>query len=571
MPDEEHFHVVVVGSGFGGAVSAYRLAADEDKHLRVLILERGQPYPPGSFPRTPRQMREAFWDPGTGKHGLYEYWRFKDLDMMCASGLGGGSLIYSNVMIPKDRGTFVQEDLADGGRESWPFDREELDPHYENVLEMQCPQVYPSTEPYESTPKTRAFEEAAGALGLEARRPPLAVLFAPTEDDEPVPGAPVPGGDLHGRPRTTCRLCGECNVGCNYGAKNTLDFTYLSAAKDKGAQIRTCCEVRTIEPLGESGGGYRVGYTQHLAACDGHPRDLLDPVAEARRTVLADRVILAAGAVGSTRLLLMNVGALPRLSAELGTRVSANGDAIAMLRDATRRGPDGEIEPRYLDPSVGPVITTTIDVPEDRSPSGRGYRVQDAGAPLLADWLWESLELPKLPWRMRRAIVRGIGAKLLNRPPKTNLSGDLAQVFTDRSGTLIPLLANGRDVPDGRYSRHGDRLELDWSSASSEDYYQGVEGTFRDISDALGGRLKMALWKRLNRSVTIHPLGGCPMAKDRRYGVVDPWGQVFGHPGLYVTDGSAMPGPVGANPSFTIAAFADRVAEAILEDRAGSP
>ncbi len=81
----------------------------------------------------------------------------------------------------------------------------------------------------------------------------------------------------------------------------------------------------------------------------------------------------------------------------------------------------------------------------------------------------------------------------------------------------------------------------------------------------------MALWKRLNRSVTIHPLGGCPMAKDRRYGVVDPWGQVFGHPGLYVTDGSAMPGPVGANPSFTIAAFADRVAEAILDDRAGSP
>ncbi|MET0973677.1 MAG: GMC family oxidoreductase [Thermoleophilaceae bacterium] len=566
-PDEERFDVVVVGSGFGGAVPAYRLA---EKGRCVLVLERGQPYPPGSFPRTPRQMREAFWDPRTGKHGLYEYWRFKGgLDVMCASGLGGGSLIYANVMLRKDPATFVQEDLADGGRESWPISREELEPHYERVLDMQQPQVYPATEPYASTPKTQAFEEAARAIGLEASHPPLAVLFAPAEGEVPVPGAPVAPGDLHGRPRTTCRLCGECDVGCNYGAKNTLDFTYLSAAKDEGAQIRTCCEARTIEPLGE--GGYRIGYDQHLSARDGHRSDLLDPVEAEKRTVLADRVILAAGAAGSTRLLLLNGNALPLISPRLGTRVSANGDAIAMLRDARRRGAGGKVEPRYLDPSFGPVITTTIDVPEDKSSSGRGYRIQDAGAPVLADWLWESLELPKLPWRMRRAIVRAIGAKLLNRRRKTNLSGDLAQVFTDRSGRLVPLLANGRDVPDGRYSLDGDRLDLDWSSAPSEGYYQAVEETFREISDALDGKLRMSPWKWVNRSVTIHPLGGCPMAVNRRYGVVDPWGQVFGYAGLYVTDGSAMPGPVGANPSFTIAAFADRVAEAILENRPGSP
>jgi cholesterol oxidase len=566
MPEEEHFHVVIVGSGFGGAVPAYRIAAEGDKE--VLVLERGQPYPPGSFPRTPRQMREAFWDPRREKHGLYEYWRFKGgLDVMCASGLGGGSLIYANVMLPKDPETFVQEDLAAGGRESWPLRREELDPHYRHVLEMQRPQVYPSTEPYESTPKTQAFEEAARTIGLEARRPPLAVLFSASEGETAVPGAPVPPGDLHGRPRTTCRLCGECDVGCNYGAKNTLDFTYLSAAKDKGAKIRTCCEVRTIEPLVE--GGYRVGYDQHVAARDGHPSELLDPVKEPKRAVLADRVILAAGAVGSTRLLLSNRLALLGLSTALGKQVSANGDAIAMLRDARRRA-DGQVEPRYLDPSFGPVITTTIDVPGDKSASGRGYRIQDAGAPVLADWLWESLELPKLPWRMRRAIVREIAAKLLNRRSKTNLSGDLAQIFTDRSGRLVPVLANGRDVPDGRYSLDGDGLDLTWSSTPSEDYYQAVERTFREISEALGGKLRMSPWKRVNRSVTIHPLGGCPMAKDRRYGVVDPWGQVFGHPGLYVTDGSTMPGPVGANPSFTIAAFADRVAEAILDDRPGS-
>ena len=564
--DEERFDAVVVGSGFGGAVPAYRLA---QQGRQVLVLERGQPYPPGSFPRTPRQMREAFWDPRNDRHGLYEYWRFNGgLDMMCASGLGGGSLIYANVMLRKDPQTFVQEDLADGGRESWPISREDLDPHYEHVLDMQSPQVYPSTQPYGSTPKTLAFAEAATAMGLEAERPPLAVLFAPDEGSEPVPGAPVAPGDLYGRPRTTCRLCGECDVGCNYGAKNTLDFTYLSAAKDRGAQIRTCCEARTIEPLGED--GYRVGYVQHVAARDGHQSDLLDPVDEPKRTVLADRVILAAGAAGSTRLLLLNRNALPRISPELGTRVSANGDAIAMLRDASRPGPGGKIEHRYLDPSFGPVITTTINVPEDVSSSGRGYRIQDAGAPVLADWLWESFELPKLPWRIRRTIVREIGAKLLNRRLATNLSGDLAQAFTDRSARLVPLLANGRDVPNGRYSLNGDGLDLDWSSAPSEDYYQAVEDAFREISKVLGGKLRMSPWKWVNRSVTIHPLGGCPMADNRRYGVVDPWGQVFGYAGLYVTDGSAMPGPVGANPSFTIAAFADRVAEAILEDRPGS-
>jgi cholesterol oxidase len=547
---DDTFDVVVVGSGFGGAVCAYRLA-EADKRRSVLVLERGQPYPPGSFARTPSQMREAFWAPKKGRHGLFEYWRFRDLRMVCASGLGGGSLIYANVMIRKEEDTFVREDLAAGGRESWPIDRADLEPHYERVQAMQQPQAYP----YASTPKTQAMVEAAKQLGLKAEHPLLAVLFAPAQGGDPVPGAAVESDDLYGRPRSTCRLCGECDVGCNYGAKNTLDFTYLSAAQRAGAKLWTCCEVRTIKPVG---GGYEVGYTQHLDARRGHPADLLDPNEDARRTVRARRVILAAGAVGSTRLLLRNRRHLGNVSPALGTRVSANGDAMAMLRDA-RRG----TERRHLDPSYGPVITTSITVPATASPSGRGYRIQDGGAPVLADWLWEGLEVPKLPWRMRREIARSICGMVTGRRD-TNLSGALAQAFTDRSAALMPLLVNGRDVPSGRYTLKGGRLDLSWSSDPSEDYYRGVEQGFREIADALGGRIRMPPWRWLNRSMTIHPLGGCPMADDERFGVVDSQGAVYGHPGLYVADGAAMPGPVGANPSFTIAAFADRVAEGIL-------
>ena len=117
-------------------------------------------------------------------------------------------------------------------------------------------------------------------LGLTAERPELAVLFAPPGGD-PVPGAPVPGDNLHHRPRTTCVLCGECDLGCNFGAKNTLDYTYLTDAQREHAELRTCCEVRTIEPL-DRGEGYRIGYRQHVDARAGHDEDLLDPSPEER-------------------------------------------------------------------------------------------------------------------------------------------------------------------------------------------------------------------------------------------------------------------------------------------------
>ena len=240
----EHFDAVVVGSGFGGAVTACRLA---EAGRRVLVLERGKAYPPGSFPRSPLGLKNNLWDPSEGLHGMFDLWSFDGLEALVSSGLGGGSLIYANVMIRKDERWFVREDLDRGGYEYWPVTRAELDPHYDRVEAMLNAQRYPYGEPpYDTTPKTRAFEAAAKESGLDWFLPKLAVTFAPEPGAAPVPGEPIrePRPNIHGRTRETCRLVGECDVGCNYGAKNTLDYTYLSRAKEQGAEIACSTHAR---------------------------------------------------------------------------------------------------------------------------------------------------------------------------------------------------------------------------------------------------------------------------------------------------------------------------------------
>ena len=140
MSLDSHYDAIIVGSGFGGSVTAYRLA---EAGKRVLVLERGRPYPPGSFTRSPYRARESFWDPPRGLTGMYHYWSFKGIDALVSAGLGGGSLIYANVFLRKDERWFVHEDLNDGGYEYWPVSREDLDPHYDRVEQMIKLQRYP--------------------------------------------------------------------------------------------------------------------------------------------------------------------------------------------------------------------------------------------------------------------------------------------------------------------------------------------------------------------------------------------------------------------------------------------
>ncbi|MFI1653331.1 GMC oxidoreductase [Streptomyces sp. NPDC020472] len=550
------FDAVVVGSGFGGSVTAYRLA---DAGLRVCVLERGRPFPPGSFPRSPHEAAKNFWDPDSRLYGMYDMWSFSTMDALVSSGLGGGSLIYANVLIRKPESWFVHESF-DGGYEDWPVTRADLDPHYGSVETMLGARKYPfDVEPYRSTPKTLAMRRAAERLGLPWELPLLAVSFG----DPPVPGAPLDGGEdnLHHSPRYACRLVGECDLGCNFGSKNSLDFTYLSAAHRLGADLRTLCEVRSFEPVRE---GFQVSYIEHRAAGDEDPS--APPV---RRTVGARRLVLSAGTLGTTYLLLRNRSAFPALSPALGTHFSGNGDFLGLVFKARKRRRDrpGETVPRLLEPSFGPVITSAMRV--DRKGSGegdRGFYIEDAGYPEFLNWLVEDNVLT-MSNRVARFLLRR-GWSQLTGTARSRVGRQLGDALGKGlfTATSLPLLGMGRDVPNGRMFLRDGNLDLDWKPAASDRYFDQMNETMERVSRSLGGHYAAnPLWL-LNRLITVHPVGGAPMGRTRREGVVDSFGRVYGCPGLSIADGSVLPGPVGPNPSLTIAALADRSADRIIED-----
>ncbi|MEU9889374.1 GMC family oxidoreductase [Sphaerisporangium sp. NPDC051011] len=547
----EHVDAVVVGSGFGGSVAAYRLAS---AGLSVVVLERGRAYAPGMFPRSPAEMSKAFWDPAAGHYGMFDVWSFSGCDSVVSSGLGGGSLIYANVMLRKDERWFVHEEpLPSGGYESWPVTRAELDPHYDAVEKMIGVTPYPLDHPvYSDTPKTRAMQDAAAELGLDWRLPPLAINFAPFRGAEPGIGLPIPDpeyGNLHGVTRRTCRLCGECDFGCNDGAKNSLDHTYLSAARHHGADLRTLREARAIRPHPD--GGYEVDYVRH------HPES-------GRRTIRCDRLVLAAGTYGTTLLLLRSRGSLPGLSDTLGTRFSGNGDLLTFLLRAKDRS-----RTRTINSSRGPVITSAIRLADEMDgtrDTGRGAYIQDGGYPAFIDWLVEGADVRSEFRRAARFLADRLRA-LLTRD--TNMSAEIAGLIGDGelSGSSLPLLGMGRDVPDGRLRLRDGRLDVQWHSQGNEEHFERIRATMRRVSDVLGAEHSdMPAWLG-KRIITVHPLGGVPMGRHAGEGACDAYGEMFGHPGLYVADGAALPGPVGANPSLTIAALADRMCTRMLEGR----
>lgn len=566
----DDFDAVVVGSGFGASVAAYRLAAAGQS---VCVLERGRAYPPGSFPRDPRGLAANLWDPIAGMHGLFDVWGFNGIESVMSSGLGGGSLIYANVLIRKDEHWFVDEALPGGGYERWPIDRALLEPHYDAVETMLDAQRYPfDVAPYDQTPKTIAMRDAAEALGLDWLLPELAVSFR-SPGQRPEPGVPLheERPNLHGLPRQTCRLCGECDVGCNYGAKNTLDYTYLSRAKDHGADIRTLSEVRRLEPLDGPGGGesgYRVTYVHHQPGVDAATLGGLPTT-----TVGARRVVLGAGTFGTTYLLLRNRSVLPRMSNALGTRFSGNGDLLSAIVGATRQV-DGSAVPRRLDPSTGPVITSAIrmaDSHDGAGATGRGFYVEDGGLPVFGDWVAETAGALGTAARAGAFVARRLLAHLSGRP-RNHISADISKLLGGGrvSSPMVPMLAMGRDIPDGVMRLRDGDLDLAWTTRTSDAYFERVEQTVRSIAAALGGRtLNAPLWL-FKRAITVHALGGAPMACNDQDGVIDRDGQVFHYPGLHVVDGAAMPGPVGPNPSLTIAAFADHVADGILSRPEGA-
>jgi cholesterol oxidase len=548
---EGDFHTIVVGSGFGGAPVARRLA---EAGKEVCVLERGRRYPPGSFARSPAAVAKNFWDPSEGLYGLFNPWSFKHLNAVVASGLGGGSLIYANVLLRKDRSWFVEHDPP-GWR--WPVSYDELEPFYRLVETELGAERYPvHRKPYDATLKTQALRDATDRLrsqgrDVECSLPNLAVSFTPNGPDLGVP-IPEEHPNIHGVARSTCRLTGECDLGCNIGAKNTLDFTYLSAANRDHADIRCLAEVRAFQREGDR---WLVDYVQH------DPGDKACPPTPHRIT--AERLVLAAGSLGTTYLMLRSAHHVPGLaSAALGSRFSGNGDFLAFVKRARSE----------LQPSRGTVITAAVRSPDGveagaKAPQARGFYIEDAGWPEFLNWLVQLAELPAVVWRSL-SFARSVGRHYFDNAPESDIGAEVSHLLGkgDLTNKSMGLLGMGRDTPDGRMTLEGSRLELDWSTRTSREYLDGLTRTLELIAEELGGEYfepPTYSWGR--RLITVHPLGGCPMGWHEGEGVVDQYGRVFGQQDLYVTDGAAMPGPVGANPSLTIAAFAERCAAHMLD------
>jgi cholesterol oxidase len=218
-----------------------------------------------------------------------------------------------------------------------------------------------------------------------------------------------------------------------------------------------------------------------------------------------------------------------------------------------------------MGPSYGPVITAAIrgaDTLDGDGAVGRGFYLEDAGVPSFGSWMLQAADTPGALWRSRRELWRALRERFSDTP-EPEMGALLSALFGDAtlsSGTM-PLLAMGRDVPAGRMRLRGGRLDLELDRDDSEDFYKRLEQVSREVTEALGGRYHQTLTYALSRLITVHSLGGCPMGRNPDEGVVDANGEVFGWPGLHIADGSVVPGPVGANPSLTIAALADRFAD----------
>ena len=559
----ETFDVVVVGSGFGGSISAYRLAEGGQS---VCVLERGKAYAPHSFPRSPAGLAGNFWDPSQGLHGMFDLWSFKGIDALVSSGLGGGSLIYANVLLRKDPSWFVQDHpYRPGTTEAWPVQYDDLETHYQRVERFLDVQTLPEGTAFD-LPKTRAMRDAAATIGgeVEWNLAPLAVRFRDDEQAGVVGGAlsDAAYASLHtGGGRRTCRLCGECDVGCNDGAKSTLDHTYLSAAAAKGATLSIRSEVRALR---RTTAGFEVDFVVHRAEAAGQPTDT---AALPIRTVKAAKVVLAAGTLGSTYLVLRNRRSLGIQSPALGTRFCGNGDLLGFVMDAQRP----------LEGSRGPVITSYIrspDAVDTGNPEDRGSYLEDAGYPAFLEWMAEITQVRGQVSRGARFAWDRLRERVTGRT-STNLSAAMNRLLGANRLTSsgVPLLGMGRDTPDGLLYLRGSNgsngssrapqpmLDSTWTMATSQAYFDRLEARMAQVAAAVGGRYERNPLGLLRRVITVHPLGGLPMANHPNDGVVDGLGRAHGVDGLYVADGSVMPGPVGPNPSLPIAAVADRMCD----------
>lgn len=522
-PGHPDFDVLIVGSGYGGAVCAARLAAERRRGVRIALLERGREWIPGTFPAhltsfNPFARRPSWLGEQLSRNplGLYGFFDHGDVEVVVGSGLGGTSLINCAVALEAEDAVFNQP--------AWPAplrERRELRPYYRRARRMLHARPTPEDR---VPPKLQVHLDSAAALRARgmwtapARAVDLAVTFSPRANDQ-------------GMRQQGCVQCGDCVTGCNVGAKNSVDMNYLPLAWAHGAEMFTQVEVEHVDRLGDL---HRVHYVHRP-----------DSDREERGTLTARILILSAGTLGTTEILLRSRQRRAlALSDWLGRGFSANGNYL------------GFVDYQY---SESEVYTNTGGVGIRSGPPGIPVGTAIQGA---IDFRQPGRPLP------RRVVIEDLAH------PSAHARGVSLLMLADLN-RAITLLGCGHDTASGEIRLDGSGIAVRWPDYERQASHTEVIALMREYATVHGGRFKPFTPAR---NYTAHPLGGCRMGETATDGVVDHVGRVFDgaapaqsgavHPGLYVVDGSIVPTALGNNPLLTITALSERAAERIVRDPA---
>lgn len=515
------YDFVIIGSGFGGSVSALRLA---EKGYRVAVLEQGRRWKASDFPDTNLKIHRYLWEPRALLRGFFSLVPLPHVFIARGVGVGGGSLVYANTLYVPDDAVWKDDrwkDLAD-----W---KTALAPHYATAKRMlgavQCPTLAPADE---------TLKQVARSMGREQGFHPVDVGVYFGEAGKEAPD-PYFGGE--GPARTGCTQCGGCMVGCRVGAKNTLDKNYLYFAEKRGVTIIPETRVIRITPLdgGEGLTGYRI-----------EGGDALRPWRPGRKVWTAGGVVVSAGVLGSLGLLTecRERGDLPRLSPRLGDLVRTNSESFTALTAG-----DGVDHSRGLAIMASARIDATSTVEMVRYPAGSDFIAALAtteteggpGLPRPMRWVANSLRHPGA--FLRSLWPFGWAKKSVLLMIMQTLDSHLRlergrRWFWPFQKTLVSRIPPGQQPPPS--------------------YIPAIYDVSRKVT---------ALWKGETRSptpevllglsTTAHILGGCGISRDAATGVVDAGGRAHGYQNLYVIDGSMIPVNLGVNPSLTITALAE--------------
>jgi cholesterol oxidase len=508
------YDVLIIGSGFGGSVSALRLT---EKGYKVAVLEAGKRFEDADFAKSSWRLRKFLWMPQLGCYGIQRIDKLKDVLILSGAGVGGGSLVYANTLYePLD--PFYQ-DPAWGHITDW---RSELAPYYDQAKRMLGVTVYPYVSPADEV--VRKVAERMG-VGGTFHQTPVGVYFG--QPGEKV-ADPFFGGA--GPERNACLNCGECMTGCRHNAKNTLVKNYLHLAESAGAEVHPLTTVTAVRP--REGGGYEIETRR------------TDKRFRPHRTITAEQVIFSASTMGTQKLLhrMRDRGSLPHVSPRLGLLTRTNSEA---LLGSIADGKD-------VDYSEGVAITSSFHPDEFTHIEPTRYGKRSNAMSLMQTVLTDgSTDTPrwrvwlKEMWRQKRNLF-----KLY----------DLRH-WSER--TIIALVMQTHDNSITTYTKRGitGRRRLtsrQGHGAPNPSFIEPGHRAVQMMAEEMGGTPGGTIGEPFNVPLTAHFMGGCAIGDSPETGVVDPYQRLYGHPGLHVADGSTITANLGVNPSLTITAQTER-------------